>query len=106
MNSVLHLVKDVAASPRPRISGRGLARRKLDAGQLACLAAQVVLHERPFDPSVRQAAKLFGVSVPYLMTALELSSAKRAAIASGEDTTPFTWISWWVKASKSRRAVG
>jgi hypothetical protein len=99
MNAMLYLVKDVRASARPpRINGRAVAHQKLNARQRASLAAQVLLREKALDPSVRQIAEIFDVSVPYLMIAMGLSPTKREAIASGQDSTSFSGLTPFAKA--------
>jgi hypothetical protein len=75
--------------PTTRISGRSLVHRQLDARQRACLAAGVLDGTSQFDPSVKQLADIFGVSIPYIMTARKLSLGKRIAILRGWDPTSF-----------------
>jgi hypothetical protein len=87
----LYLVeKENASGSQQVISGRALAHRRLNARQRAVIAAQLLEQEVAIDLSVRQSAQLLGVSVPYIMVALRLSSAEREAIAIGEDLTSFT----------------
>jgi hypothetical protein len=107
MSPKLYVVKDVAisASGRARINGRGIRRRKLDARQRSCRAAQAILREKQLDLSVRQIAEIFGVSVPYIMTALELSPAKREAIATGKDGTSFGWLTMLKPSPKPAKAT-
>jgi hypothetical protein len=106
MNSALYVVKDVSASAGPRVNGRAVAHQKLDARQRACLGAQVLFGEKQLAPSVRQLAALFGVSAPYLMIALGLSPAKRAAIASGEDATSFAVLAERLKQPQPVKVAG
>jgi hypothetical protein len=76
--------------PTPTIVGAGLANRQLDKRQRAILAADVLDGVVRLDPSQKQLAQIFGVSVPYVMIARKLSPGKRAAILRGWDPTPFT----------------
>jgi hypothetical protein len=71
------------------IGGRGLARRKLDQRQKACLVADVLAGLTVFTPSQKQLADLFGVSVVYVETARRLAPGKREAILRGWDPTSF-----------------
>jgi hypothetical protein len=80
----------VLLPPTPRtIGGRGLARRKLDQRQKACMVADVLAGVTVLTPSQKQLADIFGVSVIYVMAARKLSPEKRAAILRGEDSTIF-----------------
>jgi hypothetical protein len=81
--------KQKASEWRQVISGRALAKRRLDARQRAAMAAQVHEHEVVIDISVCQLAQLFRVSVPYIVAARQLSPAKRDAIVNGGDQTSF-----------------
>jgi hypothetical protein len=71
------------------IGGRGLARRKLDPRQKACLVADVLDGVTTFTPSQKQLADIFGVSVVYIETARRLAPGKREAILRGWDPTSF-----------------
>jgi hypothetical protein len=90
---MLYLVeKEKASAWRRVISGRALAHRRLSARQRAAIAAQLLEQEVVIDLSVRQLALLIGVSVPYILTARQLSSEKREAIVNGKDLTSFTTL--------------
>ena len=64
----------------------------MNARQKASIAAGVLAGEAVIELSARQVAQLFGVSVPYINAASELSPAKRQAIANGTDSTPVTTL--------------
>jgi hypothetical protein len=76
--------------PTRTIVGAGLANRRLDKCQRACLAADVLDGIVMFSPSQKQLADLLGVSVPYINAARRLLPGKRAAILKGWDPTSFT----------------
>jgi hypothetical protein len=73
----------------PVVNGAGLAHRRLSKPQLACLAANVHDGTVQFDPSLKQLASLFGVSLPYIMGARKLSPGERDAIMQGYDVLRF-----------------
>jgi hypothetical protein len=67
------------------ISGRNLAHGRRTPSRRAVAAAQLVLEEtRLVAPTIKQAATLAGVSVPYIQQALNLSIEDRSRIAAGE----------------------
>jgi len=74
---------DGPAKATPVIKGRGLALRKHAAQQKAGVAAQILKGEILVELSIGQVAKLVGVSVPYIMTALQLPRHHRAWLANG-----------------------
>jgi hypothetical protein len=80
---------DILPPSTKTIGGRGLARRKLDPRQKACLVADVLDGVTTFTPSQKQLADLFGVSIPYVELARKLAPGKRAAILRGWDQTSF-----------------
>jgi hypothetical protein len=71
------------------IHGRSLAHRQLDKRQRAVLAANVIDGLTWIVPTQAQIAAMFGISVPYIQIARDLSPGKRAAILSGHDSTSF-----------------
>jgi hypothetical protein len=75
--------------PTTTMNGRGLAHRQLDARQRAVLAADVLDGTVRLNPSQKQLADLFGVSIPYIQAARRLSAGKRTAILRGWDPTSF-----------------
>jgi hypothetical protein len=80
----------VAAIPLPKtILGAGLANRRFDKRQLACLVVAVHRGEVPFSPSMKQLAHTCGVSLTYVAAAGRLSPAKRTAILQGRDSSSF-----------------
>jgi hypothetical protein len=80
---------DILPPSTKTIGGRGLARRKLDPRQKACLVADVLAGLTVFTPSQKQLANLFNVSVVYVETARRLAPSKREAILRGWDQTSF-----------------
>ena len=76
----------------PMLKGAGIANRRADKRQLACLAAAVIEGDAGFKPSMRQLSQLFGVSVAYVGLARQFSPAKRKAIIAGEATINFTTL--------------
>jgi hypothetical protein len=76
--------------PTQTIVGAGLANRHLDKRQRAVLAADVLDGTMRLNPSQKQLADIFGVSVVYIAIAQKLSPGRRAAILRGWDPTPFT----------------
>jgi hypothetical protein len=88
----MYLVEKENASRPQVISGRSLSHRRLNARQRAVIAAQVLEQKVAIDLSVRQSAQLLGVSVPYIMAALRLSSAEREAVLNGEDLMSFATL--------------
>jgi hypothetical protein len=69
--------------PRP-ISGRSIAHCSRSASQRAAIAAELALeHVRLERPTIRQAAVLLGVSVPYVHLALHLSDEARERVVTG-----------------------
>jgi hypothetical protein len=72
------------------ITGAGLANRRLDKRQRACLVADVIDGVVTFIPSQQQLAHIFGVSVPYIELARKLPIGKRTAILRGFDPVSFT----------------
>ena len=75
--------------PTQTIVGAGLANRHLDKRQRAVLAADVLDGTVRLNPSQKQLADIFGVSVVYIAIAQKLSPGKRAAILRGWDPTSF-----------------
>ena len=76
------------AMPQTRIvSARSIAnRRGLSKRARACLAAGWLEGELALRPTAREAARAFGVSVPYVQQARKLPASRRAAIERGDDT--------------------
>jgi hypothetical protein len=75
--------------PTQTIVGAGLANRRLDKRQRACLCADVIAGLVTFTPSQQQLAHIFGVSVPYIEIARKLPTGKRTAILRGLDPVSF-----------------
>jgi hypothetical protein len=75
--------------PTRTIYGRSLAHRQLDKRERAILAADVIDGLARIVPTQAQVAAMFGVSVPYVQIARDLSPGKRAAILHGRDPTSF-----------------
>src|SRR5262245_45873341 len=73
------------ASPIKVITGQSLVHRKLTKQQRAVLAASVIDGLARFEPTVKQVAENFGVSLAYINVARGLSPLKRAAILAGWD---------------------
>jgi hypothetical protein len=78
-----------ATAARRVVSGKSLAHRKLDKRQLAILAADLVDGVMTIQLTMRQVARLLGVSENYIRIAQRFSPAKRAAILAGRDSTSF-----------------
>jgi hypothetical protein len=92
------------AKPRPEVSGRSLAHTtKLDKRQLACIAAQDLLGEVPCIPTLRQHAAHFCPA--YLAIALAIPRELRAAIAAGENDTPFAELANFIRQSDTAIAA-
>jgi hypothetical protein len=72
------------------ITGASIVHRQLDKRQRAILAADVLDGMVRLDPSQKQLAQIFGVSVVYVAIARKLSPGKRVAILRKWDPTPFT----------------
>jgi hypothetical protein len=69
--------------PQP-ISGRSIAHCSRSASQRAVLAAELVLERVRLErPTIRQAALLAGISIPYVHLALRLSDEARERVAVG-----------------------
>jgi len=97
----------------PTITGRNLAHKPRTSGQRALVAADLVSGKVRFEaPTVKQAAHLLHVSVPYVQRALRLNGdqARRADIEI--DGKPLNavlpagngLVSAWIKASANERA--
>jgi hypothetical protein len=84
------------------LSGRGLAHRRLDKRQLACLAANAAEGQTRIDWSVAQVAAALKVSRQYIDLARSLSSEKRRAIIEGRDQTSFVTL---LRASEPQFAL-
>jgi hypothetical protein len=71
------------------IIGAGLNNRKLSKIQRAVMAADTYDGVLRLNPSQKQLAAIFNVSVTYLTIALGLPPARRAVIMRGEDPVSF-----------------
>jgi hypothetical protein len=74
----------------PTVVGTGLNNRKLSKIQRAVMAADTYDGVLRLNPSQKQLAAIFNVSVTYLTIALGLPPARRTAIMRGEDPVSFT----------------
>ena len=83
------------------IGGRHIAHGRRSPSQRGAVAAQLHIGEVALvDPTIKQAAGLLGVYVPYVAAALDTTVEKRAALASGALTIPNL-----LKSSPSDRLV-
>jgi hypothetical protein len=73
----------------PILQGRSIAHRKLT---LMRIAAQTVLFERPYAPTIKQAAGNFRVAPCYVHQLLRLSPDARDAVACGENQISFVTL--------------
>jgi hypothetical protein len=80
------------ATGQRTLSGAGLANRKYDARQKACVAVEVGTGRTSIKLSKKQLASIFGVSVPYILAAEKLSPEARAATIAGNDTISFALV--------------
>ena len=71
------------------LSGRSLVHRKLDARQLACVAANAAEGQTRIDWSVAQLVAALKVSRHYIDLARTLPVERRQAIIDGRDHTSF-----------------
>jgi hypothetical protein len=84
------LFKRNVQQPAIPLTGRNIAQAHRTPSQLAGLAGQWVLGEAAVaPPTIKQAARLFQVCVPYVNEALELTADQRADLVAGCLTVRF-----------------
>jgi hypothetical protein len=94
------------------ITGRNVAHGRRTPSQRAAIAAEIVKGDIVLvEPTLKQAAELLDVSVPYIRTALSATSAERTALAQGDllisqllnPSCPDQLILTWNAATDSER---
>jgi hypothetical protein len=86
----MYLVATSETSTAARvISGRSLVHRHLSPRQRAAIVASVLAGEAVLKLSARQLAAVLGTHQTYIRAASKLASAKRRAVADGNDLTSF-----------------
>jgi len=82
------------------VNGRGLHHRKLSHKQRVTLAADVVIGEKPFEPSQAQYCSLFGITPAALRAELKV---RAAANGNGLSEQVKQLVGLWASLSQSER---